>query len=163
MRAATEHSAARLYSAASNTSCTFSESVLIENGLGRKFRSRINIYLSVYQTQSASASASDGASRTARRSSPIRRGPERGGSHRAQPLLRFTARLKFLLQAIKRVSLSDGLTHECERAIVQKLLTVNTDFREPYKDNPASADPIVEIVGFDSEHFAANPQKIKNS
>lgn len=61
------------------------------------------------------------------------------------------------------VPATDGLTHECKTAIVQKLLTVNTDFRESYKDNPASADPIVEIVGFDSEHFAVNPQKVKNS
>lgn len=74
-----------------------------------------------------------------------------------------TARLKFLLQAVKGIPPSEGLTLECKGAIVQKLLTVNTDFRESYKDNPASADPIVEIVGFESEHLASNPQKVKNS
>lgn len=73
------------------------------------------------------------------------------------------ARLAILLRASKGTTSTLPLTQTCKEAILHKLLTVNTDFRESYRDNPASADPLVKILPFDSDLFEESTRRIKHS
>lgn len=72
-------------------------------------------------------------------------------------------RLTVVLRAAREVQPDRDLTNLCKETILRNLLVQNGDFRESYRANPASTDPLVQVVGYHAEPFSGDEKKIKHS
>lgn len=73
------------------------------------------------------------------------------------------ARLAIYLRANRDLQPTEALTHRCKKTIMEQLLMLNSDFRESFRANPNSADPLVTILPYESELFAGEKNRVKQS